>query len=407
MIVNIKQHIDMATTSQEQKLMTKPLEQKFTLIPEVKTINRETIEKGNEYGGGDKYCFFLRNINFDLNRSGEDWLNIISDKMNLVGEEWNGWSDINQMRRALKRLNKLAKVAQISWGYGIKGVKGRTAIWREISNNINIKGLYTHLDNGKSYDTNLTKDIWDDEFPVQTCSLEDYEKDEVLSVEILKDQICDTCKGQKLIRCSNCEGSGREQYIDGYFASGEERIKTGTCHECYGKGQIPCPDCEGSGLAGGNGIVSNIQLYKEHFISRPYGFLLTPWFFSYNSDGQLHKEDLILKYNKKNAILFDKHDELKHDILSKTGSNYSPLVEYLYDSMEETNQNNNTVELFLRIDQIFRVICLEYYINDKHFVFYIFETDDHKCIISWNHWYFPVISLFGKVKYWGVEEDED
>ena len=58
---------------------------------------------------------------------------------------------------------------------------------------------------------------------------------------------CDTCHGSGVQRCPACEGSGREQYVDGYYASGEERIKTGACSTCHGRGQVACPDCRGQG----------------------------------------------------------------------------------------------------------------------------------------------------------------
>lgn len=58
---------------------------------------------------------------------------------------------------------------------------------------------------------------------------------------------CDTCHGSGGQRCPACGGSGREQYVDGYYASGEERIKTGACSTCHGRGQVACPDCRGQG----------------------------------------------------------------------------------------------------------------------------------------------------------------
>lgn len=58
---------------------------------------------------------------------------------------------------------------------------------------------------------------------------------------------CEFCHGTGSINCSSCDGSGREQYTDGYFASGVERIKTGPCSKCGGTGKIPCPQCGGTG----------------------------------------------------------------------------------------------------------------------------------------------------------------
>jgi hypothetical protein len=58
---------------------------------------------------------------------------------------------------------------------------------------------------------------------------------------------CPNCKGEGALRCEHCNGSGREQYVDGYYASGEERIKTGNCPHCYGRGNTQCEACDGEG----------------------------------------------------------------------------------------------------------------------------------------------------------------
>lgn len=58
---------------------------------------------------------------------------------------------------------------------------------------------------------------------------------------------CQHCHGRGMIRCPECGGTGREQYEDGNYASGEVRLRTDSCHECGGTGKIPCPECNGSG----------------------------------------------------------------------------------------------------------------------------------------------------------------
>lgn len=58
---------------------------------------------------------------------------------------------------------------------------------------------------------------------------------------------CQNCRGTGKIKCPDCDGTGREQYEEGYYASGVERIRTVACPECRGTGQISCPDCEGIG----------------------------------------------------------------------------------------------------------------------------------------------------------------
>ena len=411
----------METTGQKSSAR-KSHEQQTTLIPEVETIGTEYIQRGREYR--DSNGSYSLNIVFDLNRSGEEWLNILSHQKKMVRKQkmdldlgdflgiittidtlkdlFSERRVIKGKRRALRKLRSMARISQISWGYAIEGVNGSTVIHREPSESKRVIGLYSH--NGINYDKDFTADIWEKDLPSQSYNLSDYTKEEVLSVKVLQDQVCPTCHGQKMIRCPNCGGSGREQYVDGYFASGEERIKTGACHECFGKGQIPCPDCSDTGMAGGNGIISEIKLYEESFTSNPTKFVLTPWSWRTKSGGAFRDEDTIVKYKNKKNPLFDKKEDMQSDILSQIGLKYKSLLEFLFDSVRITNEDSSSiVDLFMGIRRIYRVICIEYYLKDKHFVFYISETGDKKCKVHWNHRYFPSMNLFGKVKY-GIEE---
>ncbi|WP_251619837.1 DnaJ-like cysteine-rich domain-containing protein [Odoribacter lunatus] len=68
--------------------------------------------------------------------------------------------------------------------------------------------------------------------------------------------LCTNCNGEGKIKCPVCGGSGREQYTDGYYASGEKRIKTGHCSECQGYGKINCPECNGQG---------KIEIFAPHY----------------------------------------------------------------------------------------------------------------------------------------------
>lgn len=67
---------------------------------------------------------------------------------------------------------------------------------------------------------------------------------------------CNACHGSGVQKCQQCNGTGRESYVDGYYASGEERIKTGNCSECGGSGRVPCPECNGKG---------EIQIYARQY----------------------------------------------------------------------------------------------------------------------------------------------
>lgn len=67
---------------------------------------------------------------------------------------------------------------------------------------------------------------------------------------------CEACHGSGFQKCTQCNGTGRESYVDGYYASGEERIKTGRCPECGGSGKVPCDECNGKG---------EIQIYAQKY----------------------------------------------------------------------------------------------------------------------------------------------
>ena len=58
---------------------------------------------------------------------------------------------------------------------------------------------------------------------------------------------CENCHGSGFVKCERCDGTGREQYVAGNYANGDDIIKTGACPECEGTGKIPCPDCKGEG----------------------------------------------------------------------------------------------------------------------------------------------------------------
>lgn len=67
---------------------------------------------------------------------------------------------------------------------------------------------------------------------------------------------CDHCHGSGVVKCPKCNGSGRESYEDGNYASGEARMKTGQCSECGGTGRVPCEECNGKGV---------IDIYAAHY----------------------------------------------------------------------------------------------------------------------------------------------
>lgn len=109
---------------------------------------------------------------------------------------------------------------------------------------------------------------------------------------------CDTCHGSGEQRCPACGGSGREQYVDGYYASGEKRIKTGACTTCQGRGRVACSDCQGDGRI--EIFAPNYTLEKsvtETWTQNVYGAFVSPlvgeyhlrWMDSHTSDDRRNR----------------------------------------------------------------------------------------------------------------------
>lgn len=83
-------------------------------------------------------------------------------------------------------------------------------------------------------------------------SLEDAAKGVKKTIEIARDELCLTCKGQrakpgtKPVTCSYCRGQGVVSRTQGFFT-----MRT-TCPHCGGQGrtiETPCTDCRGTGRA--------------------------------------------------------------------------------------------------------------------------------------------------------------
>lgn len=101
---------------------------------------------------------------------------------------------------------------------------------------------------------------------------------------------CETCHGLGRIKCTACGGSGREKYEDGYFASGEERIKTGPCSECHGSGSVPCSECHGQGKIEIFAPNYSVEKYVDEVIKQvPSIAYASPWMDNFTTYGNSHR----------------------------------------------------------------------------------------------------------------------
>lgn len=180
----------------------------------------------------------------------KDWLKIISNLAKTVD-----YLDTTK-KIALRNLKAVSRNFKIERGY----------LW--ISSFCEIRAKYDCFETSyrdKNFVEERSIDISDIEYPIKLDNIENFvrknfwygrDRDShafrsiVLSAEILQNNghiICLECGGDGFDRCSKCGGSGRESYTEGYFASGEKKIKTGQCSKCYGTGKIKCTTCNGHG----------------------------------------------------------------------------------------------------------------------------------------------------------------
>lgn len=116
---------------------------------------------------------------------------------------------------------------------------------------------------------------------------------------------CDSCNGLGTLICKKCEGSGREEFISGYFASGESKIKVGNCSNCQGAGKIKCTKCKGTGKM----IIPSDNYQQIRFIEDKYKIVIVN-IGNYQLDSNLYYETYNYKLDKLNAHI-DNDDYLK------------------------------------------------------------------------------------------------
>ena len=123
---------------------------------------------------------------------------------------------------------------------------------------------------------------------------------------------CEDCHGSGMAKCERCDGTGREQYVEGTYANGEDRVRTGACPECGGRGRVPCLKCQGDGkievYAPEYSVAKSVEETCYHHTAVWYW---TPWR-SYSVLYSLTKEqedtqeddpaDRVYRYSEKRAV---------------------------------------------------------------------------------------------------------
>ena len=143
--------------------------------------------------------------------------------------------------------------------------------------------------------------------------------------------LCETCHGLGKMKCTACGGSGREKYVDGYFASGEERIKTGPCSECHGSGSVPCSECHGQGKIEIFAPNYSVEKYVDDVITQQTSIAYaSPWMDNY-----------ITYSNEEDNSYYEKHikAEIQHAVW---GEEYVSLK--MKNSKEKAKDTTQEIE---------------------------------------------------------------
>jgi hypothetical protein len=172
------------------------------------------------------------------------WLNAIGDE----AEKWDTDSFSKGELRALKKLGKIATEARIESGYILGSMFLNVSVIRDKVKTSVIDGKEIDLKdfNCDPYDVDYDispdniKDILQNPEPAwKICSLSTRRANQAPA--------CPNCDGKGFLKCEECDGSGRRQYVDGNFAGGDDKIKTEQCYNCDGAGKTQCNECAGSG----------------------------------------------------------------------------------------------------------------------------------------------------------------
>ena len=184
--------------------------------------------------------------NFDVQK----WLQIFSTDGYRQSKDWRDLEYKKEKRRGLKILPKLAKNVSFERGYLVASVFMNISVVRD--------NVITEILDGRKEMDDFSSNPYDYDYGISPDDIQKTLKDvykkpkRVPFFAITRDSAghpieCPQCNGEGSIKCRKCKGSGREKYVDGNFASGEERMKTGQCSKCQGKGTLKCKECAGSG----------------------------------------------------------------------------------------------------------------------------------------------------------------
>lgn len=193
------------------------------------------------------------------------------------------------------------------------------------------------------------------------------------------------------MQCPYCGGTGREQYVDGTYASGVERIKTTACSVCNGSGKIPCEECNGTGkvdiYSPVYSVCKSVVEQITHMIEC-FSVLPDESVYSYNTnyyrDRYILMPRILIKHicdsetpalKKKNidTIELDKTEDIEKELNSiGLGPQYKEMLKKL--SVPKMDKNMSSIDIIERKEIHYilpvTIISFEYGSNRGRFVLY-------------------------------------
>ena len=305
----------------------------------------------------------------------------------------------NECIRFLRNLNKISAQISIDYSKTIFTLVVEKKVFREDAGYVETTDMPTE----KAFDMAKCKSLGEISF--------DYDgKFGMYNVKLFKDSNhkCDYCRGSKFVRCPNCDGSGREQYVDGYFASGEERIKTGQCHVCFGKGMIECEHCDGTGLKDkGMGCYMGYNGFKQEFESELNGYYINKWFYGgLDDDGcifasNICDEDVVLLKANVQKKTLENRTKKRDEFLETFGYEYAEMLDKLLKRInvnEEDKPGYRGIGFLIKMSQSFSMCDsyrLSYNVDGENRNFLIVIDENHS-VAYWDE--LPEMGIFGNIK---------
>jgi hypothetical protein len=209
----------------------------------------------SSYISGNDGYYRIKNKFDTQNLDAKRWLDILSsegyERIKREESDEFGYGP----RRALKKLDKIAKNAYIEPGYLLASLFINVFVVRDKT--------VTETVDGKEFDE-ISRNPYDFDYgispdTIQKALEEAWEFDKkkkkpkweicaVVTKGADDAPLCPNCGGNGFLRCEECGGTGKgEKYVAHTYATGKENTKIGQCPNCFGTGKIKCVVCNGSG----------------------------------------------------------------------------------------------------------------------------------------------------------------